>query len=386
MSNYSFLLPTKIEYGIGVVKTVGEEARKLSGQCALIVTDKGIRSIGIIDSIQNSLSSFGFDSYIFDDVMPNPRDNDCKTGAKYAREISADVIVAVGGGSSIDTAKAISCLVANGGKPADWEGIKLPKEGPPLICIPTTSGTGSEVTPFAVITDTSRQMKMTLLGPEIAPKVALVDPDVTISMPKTLTASTGMDALTHAIEAYTCRCAQPITDGLALHAIKLISRSLRKAVNEGENINARSDMMYGSLIAGIAFGNSDVAGVHCLAEALGGLYDTPHGVANSIFLPYVFEFNIPADPEKHADVALAMGLNTEGLSHEEAGQMVVQELKQLCEDIKIPKLKDCKRVKQEDFEKLASYAAQNVSAESNVRRAGKKEYLNLLNRAFADHS
>jgi len=379
---FSYVLPTRIEYGLGVVDTVGEETKRLGGRRALIVTDKGVLSTGLVDRVRKSLSDEGVSSYVFDKVVPNPRDYDCSAGAQYAKEIGTDILVAIGGGSSMDTAKTIGCLVTHGGTPQDWVGVALTHEILPLVCIPTTAGTGSEVTFFAVITDTTRRFKMSLFDVKLAPRVALVDPHVTVSMPKALTASTGMDALTHAIEAYTCRLAQPVTDGLALHAIKLISESLRRAVEEGGDIKARCDMMFGSLIAGLAFGNSDVAGVHCLAEALGSLYDTPHGVANSIFLPHVFEFNIPADPKKHADVARAMGLNVEGLPDVDAAQMVVAELKRLSREIGIPRLRECQGVKQEDFEKLAEYAAQNVSAPSNAREAGKDEYLMLLNKAY----
>lgn len=380
---YSFVLPTRIEYGNDVVSNVGYETKKLKAKKALIVTDKGVLGTGLVEGVQKLLANEGIESFIFSQVVPNPRDHDCIIGSDYALEISADVIIAIGGGSVMDTAKTIGCLLKHGGRPQDWVGVPLHSDILPIICIPTTAGTGSEVTFFAVITDTDRKFKMSLFDVRLAPKVALVDPTITLSMPKELTASTGMDALTHAIEAFTCNLAQPVTDALALQAIRLISRSLRKAVHEGNDLKARSEMMYGSLIAGMAFGNSDVAGVHCLAEALGGIYDTPHGVANSIFLPYVFEFNVPSNTAKHALVARAMNLPVDNLSDSEAALMAVEELKNLSRDIGIPKLRDLSKVDPTDFEKLADYSASNISNPSNPREATKKDYLMLLEKAYS---
>lgn len=383
LERHTFVLPTRVEYGADVVDTVGKEAEKLGGGRVLIVTDQGVNETGLVDLVRDMLDHKHVKSFVFSDVVPNPRDHDCVTGAACAGEVKADLLVAIGGGSVMDTAKTIACLVTHGGKPQDWVGVPLEKDVLPVICIPTTAGTGSEVTSSAVITDTERKFKMTLSDVRLAPRVALVDPAVTLSMPRGLTASTGMDALTHAIEAYTCKLAQPITDGLALQAIQLICRSIRTAVQDGSNLEARSDMMLGSLIAGMAFGNADVAGVHCLAEALGGLYDTPHGVANSVFLPYVFEFNVPSNPAKHAAVATAMGLNVSGLSEAQACESASEELKKMSRDIGIPRLRDLPGVNSKDFPFLAENSAKNGSNLSNPREATKEDYLALLEKAYA---
>ena len=208
--------------------------------------------------------------------------------------MKADFIVGLGGGSSMDTAKAIAVIITHGGKPSDYFGADtLTKPIAPLVCVPTTSGTGSEVTPFAVITDSKTRVKMNILDSGVVPTSSFVDPELTVSMPAGLTASTGMDALTHAVEAYTCKLANPLTDALAMKAVRIIAGSLRRAVADGSDADARNEMALGSLIAGYAFGNADVGGVHCMAEAIGGFYDTPHGVANSVFLPLVTEFNVP---------------------------------------------------------------------------------------------
>ncbi|MFZ5632789.1 MAG: iron-containing alcohol dehydrogenase [Bacillota bacterium] len=384
LKKFMFNLPTRIEYGVGVLDTVGEEARKLGGSKALLVSDKGVISAGLTDPILKSLHDAGLTVDIFDQVAPNPRDYDCVKGAEMAREKGTDILIAVGGGSSMDTAKTIGTLLAHGGKPQDWAGFNLlKKQIMPLICIPTTAGTGSEVTFFAVITDTEKKFKMNLLDAKLAARVALVDPATTLSLPPLLTASTGMDALTHAIEAYTCTLATPITDALALYAIKLISRSLKKAVDNGRDIEARSQMMLGSLIAGIAFGNSDVGGVHCMAEAVGGMYDTPHGIANSVLLPYVFEFNIPENPKKHADVAEAMGVDISGQTPEQAAKKGIEAIRALSKAVGIPRMKDIPGVDEKDFAYLAKCSAENVSADSNPRKAGAEEYLELFKKAYA---
>lgn len=380
--NFSFYLPTRIEFGAGVLNKTVEEVKKLHGKNVLIVTDKGIMNSGIAKPIIDDLQS-NFKVTLFDDVKSNPRDVDCQTAAALCRNENIDLIVAIGGGSAMDTAKTVGALVTNGGEVKDYIGDSLLKEPIlPLICIPTTAGTGSEVTFFAVITDSIEKIKMSILDTKLVAKVALVDPNITKSLPTLLTASTGMDALTHAIEAYTCKLATPLTDIMALDAIRLISSSLRDAVKDGNNADAREKMMLGSLVAGIAFGNSDVAGVHCMAEAIGGLYDTPHGVANSIFLPYLMEFNMPSDPQKHADIARAMGLNTNNMSIEEAAMAGVEEVKKLSKDVGIPLFKDLPGVDSNDFELLAERSACNISNDSNCRPAGAAEYLDLFKKTF----
>jgi len=252
----------------------------------------------------------------------------------------------------------------------------------PIICIPTTAGTGSEVTFFSVITDTKRKYKMSILDYQIGPALALLDPDITASLPASIAASTGMDALTHAIEAYTCRLANPITDGLALHAIRLIRQNIAAAVLDKEE-KARENMLIASLIAGIAFGNSDIASVHCISEAIGGLYDTPHGVANAIFLPYVFKHNIVADIKRHADVGYALGVDPL-LSPEEAAKAAVEVLFELSEKLSIPKFYEIDRVNPNDFPMLAENSKKNISDPSNAKEMTVEDYLAILREAYED--
>lgn len=381
--DFSFNLPTRIEFGNGKINNVGEYVRELNGEKVLIVTDQGLRKAGVIDKLLNVLDEQGIKYVVFDDTKPNPRDVDCMVAYELAKQEKVDVLIGVGGGSSMDTAKAVGTLLSHGGTISDWYGLsKLLKPITPLICIPTTAGTGSEITFFSVITDTTTKLKMNILDIHVAPSVAVLDPELTVSLPSSVTASTGMDALTHAIEAYTCNLAEPITDALALYATDLIVNNLETAVFEGGNIEARKNMLVGSLIAGIAFGNSDVGGVHCMAEALGGLYDTPHGVANSMLLPYVFEYNIPSNVEKHAKIAELLGASSTGKTREEVAYEGVNLLKAMASKIGIPKMSDLENINPKDFNYLAEGATQNVSAPSNPRVATKADYLELFERAY----
>ncbi|RNB84531.1 iron-containing alcohol dehydrogenase [Brevibacillus fluminis] len=381
--DFLFQLPTRIEFGNGKVKELAQRVLELGGKKALLVTDQGIVKSGILDVVTGVLEAGGIAYAVYDQVKPNPRDVDCMSAYQLAKEAEVDVLIGLGGGSSMDTAKAVGTLLTHGGEIKDWYGLNvLEKPITPLICIPTTAGTGSEITFFSVITDTNTKLKMNILDAKVAPKIALLDPELTVTLPAHVTASTGMDALTHAIEAYTCNISEPITDALALYAIDLIVENLPLAVEDGGNLEARRNMLAGSLIAGIAFGNSDVGGVHCMAEALGGLYDTPHGVANSMLLPYVFEYNIPADPRKHAIVAEKLGAKRNGRTDEEVAQEGVQLLKDLAKTVSIPKMKELGNVNPEDFRYLAEAATKNVSAPSNPRPATMEDYLKLFYTAY----
>ena len=382
MKEFSFLPPRKTVFGVGVSRLVGSEAA-VFGRRILIVSDPGVVKAGLVEPIRKNIRAKGGETALFSQVAPNPRDVDCERGVEVAREFGADVLVAVGGGSVIDTAKCIAVILTNGGKPEDWFGLdKLKKYPAPLIGIPTTSGTASEVTTCAIVTNSDTRIKECIQDAKIALSVALVDPEMTLSAPPLLTASTGMDALCHAVEAYTSTVANPLTDTFALKAISIITKWLGTAFANGSDVEARTQMSLGCLLAGYAFSNADTSGVHCMAESLGGLYDTPHGIACSIFLPFVTEFNIPANPQKHADVASAMDVDILGLSLEEGAKRGVEEMRKTCTNLKIPRLKDLGYVKESDFPELARRASQNVSADSNPRKAGEEEYLELYKKAY----
>ena len=383
LRQFSFELPTRIEYGVGVASKLGEEVRLLKAQKVSLITDPGIIKAGLLDKITSILKEEKLLYNVFDGVDPNPKDRNVERGAQVVRSFEADAMVAVGGGSVIDCAKAIGVLVSHDGKRIkDFEGkTAVKKPILPFIAVPTTAGTGSEVTFSAVITDTENNYKMTVRSPFMAAKVALLDPKLTVTVPPHITASTGMDALTHAIEAYTVKVSEPISDALALYAIELITNNLVNAVKNGENINARACMLVGSLLAGMAFSHSDVGSVHCMAEALGGVYDAPHGVCNAVLLPYVMEYNAEFCLERYARIAQAMGEIFDTM--EEGAMKAVERVKKLSVDVGLPSFKSL-RVKEEDLEKLADMAAKNISTKSNPREMSKEDYLVLFKKALAD--
>ena len=378
---FSFTLPTKIVYGPGCINSLINELALNGGKRPIVITDKGVKYAGILDKITAILTLNNINYIVYDGVEPNPKDLNVEEGAKIAREFGADSIIAIGGGSPIDCAKSVGVLIAhNADKIKKYEGKTAATEPLPLlITIPTTSGTGSELTFSSVITDTANNYKMTVKSKYTAAKVAICDPELTISLPPHITASTGMDALTHAIEAYTSTCSEPISDALALYATELIYNNLVTAVNKGSNLEARSAMLLGSMLAGIAFSHSDVASVHCIAESLGGVYDLPHGVCNAIFLPHVMEYNMEYSVEKYARIAKAMGLSFE--NERKGAEKAVDAVKKLAVDVKLP-LFSSLNVNTDDFKKIAEMSAKNISTESNPRIMTKEDYLTVITNAY----
>ncbi|MCL1908914.1 MAG: iron-containing alcohol dehydrogenase [Holophagaceae bacterium] len=378
-SVFSFALPTKIVFGAGASKKLFDEMAELGAMRPLIVTDKGIVSAGILDKVMAGLPK-GTSHQVFDDVEPNPKDINVASGAEKYRSFGADSIVAIGGGSPMDCAKAIGVLAANGTNSIKaFEGKNAPsKPLPPLICVPTTSGTGSELTFSSVITDTNEQYKMTVKNPFTAPRTALCDPELTLTVPASITASTGMDALTHAIEAFTATCAEPISDAVALYAIELIYQNLVKAFENGTDLESKSNMLMGSMLAGIAFSHSDVASVHCIAEALGGMYDLPHGACNAIFLPFMMEYNLNYCERQYARIARAMYLDYS--SEREGAAAAVRAVKQLAADVKLPSFSSL-NVDVADYPKIALASAKNLSTESNPRPMSERDYMEVLKMA-----
>jgi len=385
LKDFSVSLPTRIDYGMGVSKHVADEVLLCQARKVLVMTDRGVMQAGLVSPIVELLHRRQIPFVLFDDVEANPRAETVDRAALMASEQGIDVIVAIGGGSSLDAAKGVSAVVSHGGSIRDYEGFeKIRPPVTPVIAIPTTAGTGSEITNRAVITDTTKKVKITVGKPHVAPRVALVDPELTFTLPPDITAATGMDALTHAIEAYTTRCANPFSDALALYAIELVSNYLSRAVNRDHDPEARAGMMLASLLAGISFGNSSVAGVHSMAEALGGMFDVPHGTANAMLLPYVMAYNLPAVPERTARIGWTMGVDTEEFSdvHEAASQAVVV-IYDLARRLNIPALKKS-GIGWEDLEALAALAYQNTGTPDNAREVGQGDFLELFKKAFKE--
>ncbi|MBU8697951.1 iron-containing alcohol dehydrogenase [Bacillus pumilus] len=385
MRNFEYHCQTNIMMGTGQSKEIGSivEDLVLPGAKVMIVTDSGVRNAGLVQPIKAYLQVAGYSVFVFDQVSPNPRDNECLAGAELFRKEQASAVIAIGGGSPMDTAKAIALLGPNGGIPEDYiSGKKAYANLSPLICIPTTAGTGSEVTRSSVITLAASHKKITLKHALLRPTIAILDPALTLTVPKSITAATGVDALVHAIEGYSCKVTNPISKAMGASAMETIVKYLPAAYKDGSDLDARYKMQEGSLLAGLCFGSADVAAVHCLAEALGSLYDTPHGIANAVFLPYVMQFNAAENKVLHAELAKIMSFADKTDSDDVAIQKLIDGIYTFTKNLGIPALKDLSHVKEEDFEKMAELAEQNGSTSSNVRTVTKADYLDILKAAF----
>jgi len=363
-----FYMPTRVFFGRGVAGQAGARAAGLAVRRIMLVTDPGVQAAGLSDPIRDHLIAAGLEVLDFQQVEPNPRDVDCLTGTDLAADFQAEGFVAVGGGSAIDSAKCIALLRTNGGHPRDWEDFGTLRNDPlPVLAIPTTAGTGSEVSPSAVITDTARKKKMNLFDMRNCPKVALVDPDLTLSCPPPLTAAAGMDALSHAVDSLHCRLATPASDALALEGARLVARYIQRAVTSPRDIEARCGMAQGSLTAGIAVGLTDVAGGHCLAEAIGGLYGHPHGYCCANSMPPIMEYNLPVSTDKYARLAHAFAIAPDRSSDAELALLAIEFIRQLNRDLAIPPMRQL--IRAEDLQLLGQKAEQNTSTPSNPRPA-----------------
>ena len=337
--SHSINLPRIMQVGKNARSHLPEILNSLGAKRPLIITDKMMVSLGYIDQIQNLLKAENIESDYFDETIPEPTSASIEAGVNHVKTHQYDAIIAVGGGSPIDSAKAISILSKFGGEIRDY---KFPRQvneiGLPIIAIPTTAGTGSECTRFTIITDDKTSEKMLCAGLGFLPVAAIIDYELTMSLPARTTADTGIDALTHAIEAYVSKKASPYSDAQAIAAMKLIGPNLQIAYHEPGNESAREKMMLGSTFAGIAFSNASVALVHGMSRPIGAFFHVPHGLSNAMLLPMITEFSIQAAPERYADCAKAMGVAHIDDSHEVANQKLVQALAEINKDLKVPTL------------------------------------------------
>ncbi len=386
----TFSIPPTVITGAGVSEKVGEQAKRLGATNALIITDPGIAKIGYADQIAKHLHNNGVASSIFSDVTPDPTLQNVTDGLKQYLTESCDVIISIGGGSAIDCGKGIAIKLTNDGEFADYMGVdKIPNPGAPSIAIPTTGGTGSEVSKVTVITDTERNVKMMLSSACLLASVALVDPLLSVTTPPHLTAAVGVDALTHAIEAYISKRAQPITDALALKAIGLISGSLRQAWADGGNIPARTDMMLGASIAGMAFSNSSVALVHGMSRPIGAYFHIHHGLSNAVLLLDVMEFSVVGAPQRFADIAKAMGELIDGLPLMQQADASISAVERLVNDVQMPRLGEID-IDKDKFEQIldqmAADAIASGSPANNPRQATQEEIVSLYRKCFSRRS
>ncbi len=381
---YGFFMPAVNKMGAGSVADIGSLIKDNKGTKALIVTDNVLVDIGIVEEVTNHIEEADLDFVIFDGVQPNPTVTNVEDGLDVLEEEGCDVVVSVGGGSVHDCAKGIALVATNGGSIKDYEGVdQSTKPMMPLIALNTTAGTASEMTRFCIITDEERHIKMAIVDWRVTPNASINDPILMMKKPPALTAATGMDALTHAVEAYMSTIATPVTDSAAIKAIELIAENLRNAVANGQNFEARDNMAYAQFLAGMAFNNASLGFVHGMAHQLGGFYDLPHGVCNAILLPHVTEYNLISNPERVADIAEAMGENIDGLSTRDAADKGIAAIKKLSTDIGIPAtLSDIEGVKEEDFPTLAENALADACSATNPRTATKEQVISIFKSAF----
>ncbi len=376
-----FRVPSNILFGTNAAIEAGPEARRLGAGKALIVTDSTMLSMGTIDPVVDSLKKAGLQTVTYDGVNSEPTLAHVKEGTELAKKEQCDCLIACGGGSPIDAAKAIAIMATNEGAIQDYMGLgKVARPGLPLMAVPTTAGTGSEVTIFTIITDTSRDVKMLIGSPFIMPQTALVDPLLTLKMPRGLTAGTGLDALTHAVEAYVSLKAQPMSDVMALSAIGLIGRYLPQAWANPDNLEARSQTMLGALQAGMAFSNSSVALVHGMSRPIGANFHVPHGVSNAALLGVVTEFSLMGAPDRYADIADALGLPTENMTDTEAAWEAAEAIKDLIRQLGVPTLTELGVTKDKldaVVSKMADDAIASGSPGNNPRKATKEEIVQL---------
>ncbi|ABR47834.1 iron-containing alcohol dehydrogenase [Alkaliphilus metalliredigens QYMF] len=380
---FSYFMPTVNLMGAGAVKQVGVQVKNQGGKKVLIVTDAFLNKFGMAGDIKAILEADGLEVVIFDGAQPNPTDLNVEAGLKAFKDNGCDTIVSLGGGSAHDCAKGVGIVAGNGGKIQDYEGVdQSTKPMVPLIAINTTAGTASEMTRFCIITDTSRKVKMAIVDWRCTPSASINDPVLMVNMPAGLTAATGMDALTHAIEAYVSVAATPVTDSAALHAIKLISENLRGAVANGDNFEARKQMAYAQFLGGMAFNNASLGIVHGMAHQLGGFYDLPHGVCNAILLPHVEKFNMLSNPNRFVDIAKAFGENVEGLSTIDAAEVAINAIKRLSQDVGIPSGLAALNVKEKDFKLMAENALKDACSATNPRKASLEDVINIFKDAM----
>lgn len=376
-------MPVVSLFGANVLAELAEQVTSLGGAKPLVVTDQGMTQLGYTKQVTDLLDQAGIAYAVFDQTVPNPTDTNVNEGAAAYTENQCDMLISLGGGSAHDCCKGVGLLVSNGGQIADYEGVDMSKKAlPPYIAINTTAGTASELTRFTIITNTSNHVKMAIVDWRVTPDLAINDPLLMMKMPASLTAATGMDALTHAVEAYVSTDANPVTDACALQAIRLIAKYLRVAVARGDDLEARDRMAYAQYLAGMAFNNAGLGHVHAMSHQLGGMYNLPHGVCNALLLPHVCEANLMAAQERYADIAEALGESTYGLAVREAAQMAVVAIRALSVDVGIPSTLSELGVQDKDIETMVEHAQKDVCAATNPRRLNDQEVAAIFRAAM----
>jgi len=376
--------PTRLVQRLGAIKELGNEASLLGMRRPLLVTDAGVKAAGLLDTALEALRGSDVEPVVFDKVKANPGVELVDAGAAEYRAQGCDGLVAIGGGSSMDTAKGIGVVAVHDGSIVDYEWGHSPIRSriPPMIAVPTTAGTGSEVTLWAVITDPKRKIKFNVGGtPDIASWVALIDPELTIKLPPGVTAGTGMDALAHAVECFTMVYHQPFTDAVALLAMEYVARYLRVAYSQANNLEARYHMSAAAMLAGLAYGTDSAGAAHAMSQTAGGVHDAPHGALTARLLGPVMEYNHAGEPERFARMAAAFGLNVHGIPVWRAAEMAVEYVHQLTIDVEIPSLQEL-GFAEDEIPMLADKAYADPQTIGNPRDVDAAAYRRIYANAF----
>jgi alcohol dehydrogenase len=377
-----YLVP-EVVFGWGALSEAGFAARRLGARRPFVVTDDGLVEAGWWRELSGHLQEADLVATVWQGMTPNPKDHEVAEGALRYLESGCDVVIGLGGGSVIDAAKAIAVVASNGGSILDYEGVdKVTAAIPPTVMCPTTSGTGADVSQFAVITDTTRRLKATLIGRALVPDISVTDPRLLTTMPDELAAATGLDALTHGIEAFVSRAAGPLTDVHALHAIELISRNLRRTLTSPDDAVARTAMAQASLEAGLAFTNAILGATHAMSHQVGGLLDLPHGVVNGVLLPHVMRFNARSVPDRFVPIAAALGIDPTGLPADAAAEAAADAVRTLAEDLGCPRGLAELGVTAADVDTLAGATLSDACLSTNPRDADEADIAALFRAAL----
>lgn len=377
-----YLVP-EVVFGHGVLSEVGHAARRLGSERLMLVTDPGIIDAGWAGEAEGFLRGVGLDPVVWADLTPNPKDHEIARGAEIYLGQRCDGLVVVGGGSCIDAAKGIAVVVSNGGRIVDYEGIdRVPRPIPPIVAVPSTSGTGADVSQFCVVTDTGRHIKSTLIGRALVPDISITDPRLLHTMPDWLAASTGLDALSHGIEAYLSRAASFLTDEHALAAIRLVAENLQVTLKDPGAVDARIGMARASLLAGLAFTNAILGATHAISHQVGGATDLPHGILNAVLLPHVMRFNAERDPERFVDIATALGLGARDLPAVDAAEFAAEAVADLAASVGTPRRLSELGVNQDDLPIYARTSLADANMSTNPRDASAADVVGVLQAAY----
>jgi alcohol dehydrogenase class IV len=383
MMNISKFVSPEIILGLGAISQVGESAVRLGANKVFLVSDEGVINAGWVEEILGYLKAAGLQYEVFSNITSNPKDNEVTEGAALYLESGCDAIISVGGGSPTDVAKAVAILATNGGTIQDYEGVnKVRRPLPPMLAVTTTAGSGSELTQFAIVVDRRRKLKMTIISKSLVPDIAIIDPVVLQTKSARLTATTGIDALSHSIESFVSLAATPLTEIHALNAIKLISRNLRESVASQTNMEAKNNMAVASLQAALSFSNAILGATHAMVHQIDGLLDTHHGESNARVLPYVMEFNMISCPYKFKQIAIALGEDVTGLSTRAAAEKAISAVRCLVKDIGLGKGLAEIGLKDEHIPTLSRNAVKDACLITNPRDADEKDIAELFHQVL----